>query len=94
MKLTFIDTPSHGYLKIHKNYFVTCGFDVKLISKYSGQDKNHVYLEEDCDASTFIKWEESRGEIVELEYVHRERNNVPSHNYDPNTVNPNNHMWL
>lgn len=94
MKFEFIDTPSHGYLKVHKNYFVSCGFDVTNVSKYSGQDKNYVYLEEDCDAGKFVNFVKDQGTEVEFKETHRNRNNVPSHNYDPAVVNPNHPYWL
>ena len=45
-------TPSHGYLKVLISGVLYSGFEP---SKYSYQNGNHYYLEEDCDAIGYLK---------------------------------------
>ncbi len=84
MIMTFISTPSHGYLKVPKNFFLASGADPEKVSKYSGMSKTLLYLEEDCDASYFINHLKEVGHTIEIEEEYRDNNNVPSHNYFPN----------
>lgn len=65
MKLTFISTPGHGYLSVNKDLIEKLEL-VDAISSFSGMDMNRVYLEEDCDLSTFIRACEEQG--IKLEY--------------------------
>ena len=52
--MLWITTPGHGYLKVSKEdfEFKTTGFKPSV---YSYQDKDCFYLEEDCDATSFLK---------------------------------------
>lgn len=85
MKFTFIETPGHGYLKVPKNFFLASGADPQKISSFSGQSKTLLYLEEDCDATYFIKFMKEQNDVEpELEFVYRESKNFPTHNYSPN----------
>ena len=50
--MLWISTPEHGYLQVSKDAVKEYGFDP---SCYSYQDTNDWYLEEDCDAPSFLK---------------------------------------
>ena len=52
--MTWITTPGHGYLQVtqHEYNFNKGDF---IASPYSYQNKDYIYLEEDCDASGFLK---------------------------------------
>ena len=60
-KFTFISTPSHGYLKVSKAYLRKIGYDIGIISEYSGMNKDYVLLEEDEDATHFINFLKNKG---------------------------------
>lgn len=60
-KFIFISTPSHGYLKVSKAYLREIGYDIGIISEYSGMNKDYVLLEEDEDATHFINFLENKG---------------------------------
>ena len=53
-KFVFHSDPGHGWLQVPKELVKKLGFR-KAISPYSYQDKEYLYLEEDCDASLFEK---------------------------------------
>ena len=50
MKQWIVDT-AHAWLKVPKQEYEESKFQA---SKYSYQDDEYVYLEEDCDASGFL----------------------------------------
>jgi hypothetical protein len=52
MKLDFIQDPGHGWLKVPRKLLHELNIEHK-ISRYSYQRAAYVYLEEDCDYSTF-----------------------------------------
>jgi hypothetical protein len=52
MKLDFIQDPGHGWLKVPRKLLQQLGIEHK-ITHYSYQRADFVYLEEDCDYSTF-----------------------------------------
>lgn len=79
-KFTFIDTPSHGYLKVTKKYITKIGYDLKNISSCSGVNSTHVFLEEDCDATKFLDFLESKGIKNTYTYKYNETFNV-THNF-------------
>lgn len=53
-KYDFYADQSHGWLKVKREELAKLGI-LKDISGYSYQKNGYVYLEEDCDASLFIK---------------------------------------
>ena len=53
MKLWFYEDPGHGWLAVKRETLTRLGIADK-ISCYSYQRGKTVYLEEDCDASTFF----------------------------------------
>ena len=54
MKLHFHADPGHGWLKVPRRTLTDLGIADKITS-YSYQRGQWVYLEEDCDYSTFIR---------------------------------------
>ncbi len=60
--MRFIITPSHGYLEVSK------AFGLPFKSNYSYECEDKVYLEEDCDLSSFIKYAE-KNDIVLLSMI-------------------------
>jgi len=83
IKLLFIDTPGHGYLRVKVEDFVNSGADRNLISKYSGLNTEYLFLEEDCDAGRFIEYLKLKGTPHTIRDTYRERRNFPTHNYNP-----------
>lgn len=82
MKITFYETPGHGYYKVPKSTFIKCGGDPTKISGFSGHDLTSLYLEEDCDAEYFLNILESKGIQFKIDskYVKSVSN---THNYEP-----------
>jgi hypothetical protein len=52
MQYDFIQDPGHGWLKVPRKLLQQLGIEQK-ITHYSYQRAAYVYLEEDCDYSTF-----------------------------------------
>ena len=55
----FIQDPGHGWIKVPKKMVSKLGIADK-ITHYSYERGDYVYLEEDCDATTFIEACKSR----------------------------------
>jgi len=53
-KFTWHVDPAHAWLQVAKTCFERVGLDESNITKYSYQDNEFYYLEEDCDAATFL----------------------------------------
>lgn len=53
-KFVFHSDPGHGWLQVPKELVKELGIR-KAISPYSYQDKEYLYLEEDCDADLFYQ---------------------------------------
>ena len=53
--LVFESDMGHGYLHVPKEILGYLNLKVSDFSSYSFTDHNKVYLEEDCDASKFVK---------------------------------------
>lgn len=70
----FMSDPSHAWLKVRLEELKELGIE-KQISSYSYVDRNRewVYLEEDCDATKFIKAKDERGELPKLLEQHTDR---------------------
>ena len=85
IKTTHIDNCSHGYLSVSKKDFLkVCA--THEITPFSGHDLTRIYLEEDCDASTFLQKAEQKG----IEIIVRSSYNpkfVKHHNYNPELFN-------
>ena len=52
--MMWIATPGHGYLRVTQEEYNFNKGDF-IASNYSYQSKDYIYLEEDCDASDFLK---------------------------------------
>lgn len=52
--MMWIATPGHGYLQVTQEEYNFNKGDF-IASNYSYQSKDHIFLEEDCDASDFLK---------------------------------------
>lgn len=65
----FVEDAGHGYLKVPKRHLEHLGIE-EQITEYSYQSKNYAYLEEDCDANTFITaMERHLNQEIELQIV-------------------------
>jgi hypothetical protein len=70
---SFYSDPGHGWLHVKLDELVELGIQDK-ISHYSYIRGNDVYLEEDCDMSTFMNAMEAKGVQIKLAYINeRER---------------------
>ena len=68
MKLNFYSDSGHGWLAVKRSILTDWAID-GLISTYSYQRGGTVYLEEDCDYSTFLAAARARG--IELSFVEK-----------------------
>lgn len=68
----FYADPAHGWLKVNKKQLVDLGIQEK-VSRYSYQNGEWAYLEEDLDAGIFISALKSQGVEVTLKRHHSER---------------------
>jgi hypothetical protein len=66
--------PSHGWVKVPLSFLQKLGI-ANQISYYSYYRKGHAYLEEDCDASLFLRvFREKHGEMPKFrEYTARSK---------------------
>jgi len=82
IKTTLIDTGTTSYLSISKKDFLkVC--DPHDITEHSGHDLKKVYLEEDQDATTFLKKAEEKGFEIQVKTSYK-REFIKKKNYDPN----------
>ncbi len=63
MKFNYYMDPGHGWLKVPMRLLKELGIESK-ITRYSYRRGDQAYLEEDCDATTFVKAMEERGRTV------------------------------
>ena len=84
MKYDFISDPGHGWLKVERAELIALGI-IGKISHYSYQNRNDVYLEEDCDANVFIMAKREKGELMDFREIHQE--NTPIRNYQSFQIN-------
>ena len=77
----FYSDPGHGWIAVERQELMALGI-LFQVSHYSYQKGNMVYLEEDCDASLFIKAKRDAG--IEVKLVEHD-SNYDSHirNYSP-----------
>ena len=61
--ITIYHDPGHSWAKVHRKTLHELGI-AHLITPYSYQRGEHVYLEEDCDFAAFLDaWKHQRGGI-------------------------------
>ena len=68
IKLTFIDTPAHGYLKVMKQDLRDIGYPKDRLDRDSQDSYNYstrdaIYYEEDSEAGKLATWLEDTGAI-------------------------------
>ena len=59
-RYSFINDPGHGWLRVPYQDLVKSGVESK-ITKYSYRSREFAYLEEDCDAGTFLQAIKAQG---------------------------------
>jgi len=71
LNLNFINTASHGYLKVDRQTFKDLNFNGSEFSQcsYYQPRNNCFYLEEDCDAPKFIKIVKDKGYKINLNEI-------------------------
>lgn len=72
MKFRFISDPGHGWLEVPISMIEMLGIQDR-ISHYSYQNGVMAYLEEDCDATEFIRACRREGIPVDYQDVYEER---------------------
>jgi hypothetical protein len=75
--IPFISDPGHGWGRVVRGAIEDVGIADK-ISRYSYQEGDFVYLEEDCDLYLFINALEQRGYKVKLDTQNVERTFIRS----------------
>ena len=76
-EIVFWEDPGHGWLQVPIKLVNTLVKEEGMkVSKFSYEDDNYAYLEEDCDASAFIKcfpWVDFRQVFgVQIQRSHQE----------------------
>lgn len=64
LKLEYHMDAAHGWLKVPKRMVPTIAR--KMFSSYSYQDRQYLYLEEDCDMPKFLQTMENHGIPVQI----------------------------
>jgi hypothetical protein len=75
----FHSDPGHGWLAVKMKELISFGLETK-ISSYSYQKGKTVYLEEDCDASLFVKTLKEKNIPFELRESYQDK--TPIRYYD------------
>ena len=70
LTLTFISTPSHGYLVVHRNLVHGTGVKVSEYSYYNPNTQLY-FLEEDCDAPSVLQ-ELKEISRVDIDSIHQD----------------------
>lgn len=83
IKATHIDNCSHGYLSVSKKDIQLLDIPVTEFSSYSGHTLTRMYLEEDQDASIFMRYAELSGYKVEVKSGYNPNFSI-KHNYNSN----------
>ena len=81
MKLYFYSDPGHGWLSVSRKTLEKY-IDPKLVSTYSYQRNDRVFLEEDRDAQLLIKALKDAGKKIEIvDYCARRSSKIRSYEY-------------
>ena len=75
----FTSDPGHGWLHVKRAELFAAGV-ADIISEYSYQHGDTVYLEEDCDATCFLDALKAKG--IEYRFDERTVNSKPIRRYD------------
>ena len=66
------EDPGHAWCKVHRSLVETLGIADK-ITPYSYQRGEYVYLEEDCDLSTFATALRATGKTIQFREHHTDK---------------------
>lgn len=77
----FYSDPGHGWAKVHVDHLADYGV-LDKITPYSYQRGSWVYLEEDCDLSTFIDAARAKGVGIRLKEMKPANNYSRIRSYD------------
>ena len=84
LNLTFYADPGHAWVKVPHHMIRDLGIGSK-ISRFSYMDRDHAYLEEDCDAALLIEKLRDQGVEVTFSEVYQEvstiRDRLPRYVY-------------
>ena len=73
--------PGHAWCKVHRSLVENLGIAGE-ITAYSYQRGEYVYLEEDCDLSTFIKALRATGRTIQFREFHTDKQSkIRSYNH-------------
>jgi hypothetical protein len=84
--LVHVETPTHGYLVVGKNFFREVNADPLKISKYSGMNQHWLFLEEDCDARYFLSLLKEKN--IPYSISRTDAAHCTSHNYNHLELTP------
>lgn len=77
----FFEDPGHGWLRVDKQSVETVGLTRDSFTVYSYAYGPWFYLEEDCDASTFLKAYEAKHGTRPVIKCHTSNRSSPIRNY-------------
>lgn len=77
---TFHEDSGHGWLAVHEDLLARFGLSQADFTQYSYRYQEHVFLEEDCDAPSFIAFMARHGVTVEPHRVYH-RGDAPCRSY-------------
>lgn len=81
IRVNFIDTGGHGYYSVSKpDFLLVC--TPEQITGCSGHSLTRIYLEEDCDATTFFDAAKAKGIEVSVKSSYNLKFNI-THNFNP-----------
>jgi len=81
MPYYFYNDPGHGWMAVKRQELIDLEI-LDQVSPYSYQRGDTVYLEEDCDASLFIKAKKAQGGELKIIDKHSD-NQSPIRSYEP-----------
>lgn len=82
-KFRFVSDPGHGWLAVKRSDLESLNVLDKITS-YSYQKGKTVYLEEDCDASTFLRaYENKFGKRAGITFGKHYNSGAPIRSYTP-----------
>ena len=81
MKLNFYTDAGHGWLEVERKALETLGL-LPMVSRYSYENGDKVYLEEDLDAGLFLSALKGLGSLYPVDFneIYEEQSKVRSFN--------------
>ena len=77
---TYHEDPGHGWIEVPMQALYALGIADK-ITPFSYRNGDTAFLEEDCDATTFIKALQTQG--IEVAFMRQYQESTPIRHYDP-----------